>query len=104
MRDEEKLVGLKVGIVDMKILQLISRSSDNIIGSGRIELEDQEESQRIVVGLRQLEKVVEIVKDLKWNNIVIRVQNDYPLFLSDMGDEKQEVIGIFICPIVDNFE
>lgn len=46
----------------MKILQLVSRSSDNIIGSGRIELEDHEYSQRIVVGLRQLEKVVEIVK------------------------------------------
>ena len=86
----------------MQILQLVGKSPDNVIGSGRIELEDNEKSQRTVISLKQLEKAVEIVKDLNLDNVVIRVQNDYPLFLSEMGEDKQEVIGIFICPILDD--
>ena len=86
----------------MQILQLVGKSPDNVIGSGRIELEDNEKSQRTVISLKQLEKAVEIVKDLNLDNVVIRVQNDYPLFLSEIGEDKQEVIGIFICPILDD--
>lgn len=88
----------------MKILQLLGRSPDNVIGSGRIELEEHEKSQRTAISLQQLEKVIRIVKDMRWNDVVIRIQNDFPLFLSEMGadGDKQEVIGIFVCPIVDN--
>ncbi len=88
----------------MKMLQLVGKSPDDVIGSGRIELEEHEKSQRIVINLQQLERAVMIVKDLKWNEIVIRIQNDFPLFLSEMvaDEDKQEVIGIFVCPIVDD--
>lgn len=88
--------------IKMKILQLLGRSPDNVIGSGRIELEEHEKSQRTAISLQQLEKAVRIAKDLKWNDIVIRIQNDFPLFLSEMveDEDNQEVIGIFVCPIV----
>lgn len=80
---------------------LVSVSSDKIIGSGRITLEENESSQRTVVNLKRLEKIVEIAKDLKWETVAIRVQDDYPLFVSDMREDKQEVIGIMVAPIID---
>lgn len=86
----------------MNLQDLVSMSTDQIIGSGRIMLEEKEISQRTAISLKQLEKVVEIAKDLKWETIVIRVQDDYPLFVSDMRDDKQEVIGVLIAPIVDD--
>ena len=79
---------------------LVSMSSDKIIGSGRIILEENELSQRTVVSLRQLEKVVKIANDLEWDAVAIRVQKDYPLFVSNMREDKQEVIGILVAPIV----
>lgn len=85
----------------MGLEYLVSMSSDKIIGSGRIILEDNEPSQRAVVNLKQLEKVVEIANDLKWDAVAIRVQDDYPLFVSDMREDKQEVIGILIAPIIN---
>lgn len=80
---------------------IVSVSSDEIIGSGRITLEDNEPSHRTVINLKQLEKVVELAKDLKWETVTIRVQDDYPLFVSDMREDKQEVIGIMVAPIID---
>ena len=80
---------------------LVSMSSDKIIGSGRIILEENELSQRTVVNLKQLEKVVKIANDLEWDTVAIRVQKDYPLFVSDMREDKQEVIGIVVAPLVD---
>lgn len=75
-------------------------SSDKILGSGRITLEDNDPSQRTAINLKQLEKIVEIAKDLKWETVAIRAQDDYPLFVSDMREDKQEVIGVLIAPII----
>ena len=80
---------------------IVSMSSDKIIGSGRIMLEENDTSQRTVVDIKQLEKVVQLAKDLKWEDVTIRVQEDYPLFVSDMRDDKRELIGILIAPIID---
>jgi hypothetical protein len=85
----------------MKLEDLVGMSTDKIIGSGRIILEESEQSQRTAISLKQLEKVVEIAKDLKWETIAIRIQNDYPLFVSDMREDKQEVIGVLIAPIIN---
>jgi hypothetical protein len=85
----------------MKILKVKDAVPDNenIVAVGNIvELEENEPSQRIVIGLNHLEKAVKLAKAFGWYEIAIRVQKDFPMLFAQAEQEKRETKGIMIAP------
>lgn len=84
----------------MEKTNMVGESSDGTIGSGRMTLEENEPSQMAFIDLEKLDRVVKMAKDLGWETVAVRVQNDYPLLLSNVGTDGENLIGFIISPIL----
>ena len=76
-------------------------SEDLVKAFGNIELEENETSQVTNVSVWQLKEVIQILEAMGLDKVSIRVQNDFPLFITNEKKEgKLKTNGLMIAPII----
>lgn len=66
-----------------------------VFAISEIIFEKPEKSQATSIDVKLLERVLKIAKEFGWDKVVIRVQDDLPIFLSESKDSS---FGIIIAP------
>jgi len=84
-----KLEGLKEG-------KDLSTDIYCVSGFGRFKHEGKKEkSQSVGLDIKFLEKIVKLCKQMEWNRVWLRVQEDFPVFFTK---EKKDTIGFVLAP------
>ena len=78
-----------------------TQSSDHTIGVGEVELEENEKSQTVLLDVEILERTIHILKEMKLEFVMMRVESNNPLLFTSRQEDKTKppiLRGILVSP------
>lgn len=85
--------GSKINVVNIT-------NPDKTISVGDVVLEDPEPSQKVILDINYLSSVLDALKIIGVEEVALRVQNDFPVLITDGYNNGTKTNGFLIAPRV----